>query len=83
MCRLLVFFLLMSRLSLDAGNDLSHSFGLRWAQIALLVFQTEISDEFVPRESDKDRCIENSRSSLGQPSGRRLYLSSRHAALAQ
>jgi hypothetical protein len=31
----------MSRLSLDAGNDLSQSFGLRWAQIALLVFRKQ------------------------------------------
>ena len=30
----------MSRLSLDGGNDLSQSFGLRWAQTApLLVFR--------------------------------------------
>jgi hypothetical protein len=27
----------MSSFSLDAGNDLAQSFGLRWAQIALLI----------------------------------------------
>jgi hypothetical protein len=31
----------MSSLSLDAGNDLSQSFGLRWAQIALLVLRKQ------------------------------------------
>jgi len=41
MCRLLVFFLLISGLSLDAGNDLPQSLGLRWAQIALLVLRKQ------------------------------------------
>jgi len=31
----------MSRFSLDAGNDLSQSFCLRWAQIALLVLRKQ------------------------------------------
>src|SRR5712692_8903403 len=41
MCRVLVFFLLMSSLSLDAGDDLSQSFGLGWSQIALLVLRKQ------------------------------------------
>jgi hypothetical protein len=31
----------MSILSLDAGNDLSQSFRLRWAQIALLILRKQ------------------------------------------
>jgi hypothetical protein len=31
----------MSSLSLDAGNDLSQSFRLRWAQVALLVLRKQ------------------------------------------
>jgi hypothetical protein len=31
----------MSGLSFDAGNDLSQSFSLRWAQIALLILRKQ------------------------------------------